>query len=478
MNTVNNRTIEIFEEINTIPRDSFKEKAVSDYIKAWAEKLGFNTYQDQDSNLLINKPAAPGYEDAMPVIIQAHMDMVCEKTPESTHDFDKDPIILRRDGDWIESAVGTSIGADNAIGVATAMRILEDKTLKHPPLEIVFTVREEVDFYGAEIFDGSKLKGRRFINLDFEVDDELIAGSCGGFGANFDMKIGRVRETSLVPYEVKFGGLIGGHSGEDIHNGRGNAIIMLARMIKASGYQVASIDAGTNRLAIPRDASAVIYAPVCDDALAFFEEQNKLIKHELGKTGANANITVKRLHGDAASSAMLPLDAESQSKLMAALFLYPNGPMELSGDFKWTVENSNNLGIIETALDEIKIVSEARGQHKTSFGFTEDKLKFLAEIVGAEVSFFTRYEPWEFKEESSFRDTATKTYKDLFGEDMRVLVLHAGLECSCFVSKFDELDVIAIGPVSENLHSPTERVSISSVEKHYTYITALLANLR
>ncbi len=475
MKTINSRTIEIFQAIDMIPRDSFKEQAISDYIKAWTEALGLEVRQDESFNLLIRKPASDGYEGAKPVVIQAHLDMVCEKHPESSHNFEVDPIILRRNGDWVESAVGTSIGADNAIGVATAMRILEDDSLCHPELEVVFTVREEVDFYGAEVFDGSWLRGRMLINLDFEIDDELIAGSCGGFGANFDIPVSRAEDAALKPFVVSLKGLIGGHSGEDIHNGRGNAIVMLARMIRLSGFELASIDAGTNRLAIPRDAKAVIYADSEEAVKDFFFEMAAELRTELGKNGHNLTVVIEEGERN-----LPPLDKESRNRVLSTIMLYPNGPMELSGDFRWTVENSDNLGIIKTEESWIKIVSEARGQHRSSFGFTEEKLKLLAEMVGAELEFFTRYEPWEFREESTLRETALSTYRELFGEEMKVLVLHAGLECSCFVSKYpeNELDVIAIGPICENLHSPTERVSITSVEKHYRYLTALLENLK
>lgn len=467
-----NRTIEIFEQLDRIPRESFKEEAVSCYIKNWAEGLGLEVTQDENGNLLIRQPGTPGYENSCPVIIQAHMDMVCEKEPDSTHNFDTDPIFLKTDGDWIVSAVGTSIGADNAIGVATAMRILEDTELEHPPLEVVFTVREEVDFYGAESFDASLLKGRMFINLDFEVDTELIAGSCGGFGALFRIPVGRRTAADMIPYKVTIGGLLGGHSGEDIHRGRGNAIVMLSRIVKAVDCRLAAIDGGTNRLAISRDAAAVVYAAdeTClEEVKAAFAE----LKKEIGAPADNATITIEPL-----SEAVMPLDQASADKVLTSILLYPNGPIEISGDFPGQIESSNNIGIIETSEDMIVITSEARGQHRSSFGYTEEKIKLLAGLIGAEAEFFTRYEPWEYKSDSRLRETAAATYKEMFGEDIDVLVLHAGLECSDFVSKIQGLDVIAIGPNCENLHSPTERVSIKSTDKHYRFITELLKNLK
>lgn len=467
-----NRTIEIFEQIDQIPRESFKEEAVSCFIKEWAENLGLEVVQDENWNLLIRKPGTPGYEECGAVIIQAHTDMVCEKEPDSTHNFDTDPIVLKADGDWVVSAVGTSIGADNAIGVATAMRILEDETLEHPPLEVVFTVREEVDFYGAESFDKSLLSGRMFINLDFEVDTELIAGSCGGFGAYFRIPVKRASAKNLVPYRINLGGLLGGHSGEDIHRGRGNAIVMLARMLNGTDYSLASMDGGTNRLAISRDVSAVIYAAENESFEELKEAFNEL-KKEIGKPADGAALTI-----EPEDEAIKPMDAASANKVLTALLLYPNGPIELSGDFPGSIESSNNIGIIETSEEMVVITSEARGQHKSSFEYTGEKIMMLASLLGAEAEFFTRYEPWEYVADSKLRETATATYKEMFGDELEVLVLHAGLECSNFTSAIDGLDVIAIGPNCENLHSPTERVSIKSVEKHYRYITALLKNLK
>lgn len=473
MKQFGNRTLDIFQEINMIPRNSEKEKAVSDYIKAWAENLSLEVYQDDMSNLIIRKPATAGYENSPSVMLQAHMDMVCEKMPDSTHNFNTDPIILKCEGDWVDSAVGTSIGADNAIGVATCMRILENNELEHPALEMVFTVREETDFMGAAMIDGNQIRSRMMINLDFEDDTSLIAGSCGGCGIKKTLPLKRVASKDEKAYEVKLSGLIGGHSGEDIHRGRGNAIVMLARLIKKSGFKLASIDGGSNRLAISRDAVAVVYAPADSDVAGFFDVAGADMRRELGRNGAEFKMETK-----VAEKAYMPLDDASAKAAYTAIFLSPNGPLELCADFDGVIENSCNLGIVETKENELVLVSEARGQHTSAYEFTKEKEIHLADMLGAELEFFTEYSPWEYAEESRLRETALETYRQMNGSEMNELVLHAGLEVGEFVAKFDDLDVIAIGPLCENLHAPTERVSISSCEKHYEYLITLLANLK
>jgi len=261
-NILNHEVISLFAQLSQIPRESGNEKAVSDWIRGWAEERSLQVKQDEIWNLVIKKNASQGYEDHPAVLMQAHIDMVCEKDRDSTHDFTKDPIELDFDGEWIRSADGTTLGADNGIGVAAAMAILDDDTLAHPPLEVVFTVQEETTFAGAETVDVSDCSAMQMINLDHADERELIVGSCGGTGVEFTMPLAREEEApqGFEAFHIRLTGLQGGHSGEDIHRGRGNAISLLLRFLESPGLKVISMTGGTNRLAIPREAEAIVLA--------------------------------------------------------------------------------------------------------------------------------------------------------------------------------------------------------------------------
>ena len=261
-NIFDHDVLKLFQQISRIPRDSGSEKAVSDWILDGAQERSIEVEQDDIWDLILRKPASAGYEDHAPLLLQAHIDMVCEKDSSSNHDFAKDPIELKLDGDWIVSASGTTLGADDGIGVAAALAVLDDDTLPHPPLEVVFTVQEETTFAGAETVDISGCKAKRMINLDHADERELIVGSCGGTGVEFTMPLQREAEVpeGKQGFRIHLTGLTGGHSGEDIHRGRGNAISLLLRILEDPRLQTVSISGGTNRLAIPREAEAIVLA--------------------------------------------------------------------------------------------------------------------------------------------------------------------------------------------------------------------------
>ena len=300
-----NDVLNIFEQLSQIPRESGNEKAVSDWIKGWAQERGLKVRQDDIWNLLITKPAAEGYETHPPVLLQAHIDMVCEKNRNSSHDFTKDPILLKREGDWLTSATGTTLGADNGIGVSAAMAVLADDTLPHPPLEVVFTVQEETTFAGAETVDVTSLKAKRMINLDHADEREMIVGSCGGTGVRFTMSLTRMADLpeGCDAYLLRLSGLKGGHSGEDIHRGRGNAISLLIRLLEMLDLPVVSITGGTNRLAIPREAEAIVHTR---DAKALQEDLAKaeqIFRKEY--SGAAPELTITAEEAEAPRTAPL-----------------------------------------------------------------------------------------------------------------------------------------------------------------------------
>ena len=292
---MNHKVLKLFSEISKIPRESGNEKAISDWIKAWAEERNLHVTQDEIYDLIIKKPASSGFEDHPAVLMQAHTDMVCEKNSDSTHDFAEDPIELEFDGEWIRSASGTTLGADDGIGVAAALAVLDDDELQHPPLEVVFTVQEETTFAGASGVDISGCEAMRMINLDHADERELIVGSCGGTGAEFTMPLEREAgiPAGMKAFRIRLTGLQGGHSGEDIHRGRGNAISLLLRLLEASELRVVSIHGGTNRLAIPREAEAVVLAENEDATNRCVSDAKAIFRKEYSGAAPDLDITLE-----------------------------------------------------------------------------------------------------------------------------------------------------------------------------------------
>lgn len=465
--------ISLFEQMSRIPRESGDEKAVSDWIKDRAEKKGLEVSQDEIWNLIIKKPASKGYEDHPAVLMQAHIDMVCEKDRDSTHDFTKDPIELAFDGEWITSANGTTLGADNGVGVAAAMAILEDDSLAHPPLEVVFTVQEETTFAGAETVDVSECDAMQMINLDHADERELIVGSCGGTGAEFTMPLEREANApeGYSACHIRITGLKGGHSGEDIHRGRGNAISLLLRLLEDPRLKTVSICGGTNRLAIPREAEAVVLAKdpqTVEDCVA---EAKATFRKEYSGAAPDLDIIVTEAEASA------PLTKAAFKKLAAAIRLYPNGIAQMNGNLEGLVESSDNIGIISTEGDELKLTSEVRGAYQSTVDDIVKTIDTLADLLGAEVKYFNAYVPWEFAADSRLRPLAIETYKSLFGGEMKQLALHAGLECGFFAEKKPGIDLISIGPDCESFHSPQERVRAESIEHFYELLKVMLREL-
>lgn len=475
-----------FEKISRIPRESGDEKAVSDWILSWAMEKGLEALQDPVYNLIIKKPASAGYEKAEPVILQAHMDMVCEKNPDSCHDFKKDPILLKKEGDWLMSACGTSLGADNGIGMACGMAILADDSLKHPPLEVIFTVEEETTFRGADGLMSSSFESKRMINLDHAQEDELIAGSCGGTGALFTMPLAWEEEAlqGYEAFELKVCGLKGGHSGEDIHRGRGNAIQLLMRVLQKAvsiGGKVVSVYGGTNRLAIPREATALVLIKDSDALKRLALEMKAVLKKEFGNSAPGLDVAAKRIEAaQMPESGLRPLKNGEIEKMAAVVRLIPDGVITMSGDFPGLVNSSSNLGILR-ALPEsgaLSITCEIRGLYGSMVEDTKDRMKELAAVFGAEIQFFAGYVSWEYRSDSELRKAALHLYEEMFGRKMAVSTVHAGLECGMFVEKEPEMDIISIGPSCQYFHSPMERVSVPSVRLFYGFLTVLLARLQ
>ena len=466
-----------FYQICRIPHPSGGEKALSDFILGWAQKLGLAAEQDAVNNVLIRKAASPGYEELPGVMLQAHLDMVCEKAEGSSHDFSRDPIDWVIDAELLSTGGKTTLGADDGIGVAFAMAVLEDDRKRHPKLEVLFTVSEESDFTGVSNFDTKKMQSSYLINLDHACDREILCGSCGGMQADFVMPV----DSAPVPegwesWKISISGLKGGHSGEDIHRGHGNANVLLGRVLLAveqcCAYKIAGIAGGSFRLAIPREASAVICLPGTDAerVKAVLTEAEADIKREFAVAGGGLSIAFHKTE-DAAF-------CTSPGPVLDAVLLIPDGIYQMNEQLVGLVDTSDNMGELYLNEKELHIVFEIRSARNSLRTFLYQKMERLAGMTGAAVSFCKSYPSWDFRPQSELRRIAGEVYRANYGAEPEFLTVHAGLEVGYFFEKKPSIDAIAIGPDCWNFHSPSEMVSIPSVRKCYQFLCSILAEIR
>lgn len=467
-----------FSDICKIPHPSFEEKALSDYILNWAKNLGLKVKQDEYHNLLITKPATKAYENKKGVVLQAHIDMVCEKSVNSNHNFKIDPIGLVLEDDILSTGGETTLGADNGIGVAMAMAVLEDDELQHPELSVIFTTAEEEDMSGALNVNSEWLTTNQIINLDNSFDDMIVAGSAGGKGVELKLPIEYIDlEDGLNSYKIEVKGLTGGHSGEDINKGLANAIALLGRILNAFNnefeYYINDIRGGNFRLAIPRDSEATITTESLNfgKMISIIEEFSKEWKKLYEVSDRDLMVKVSEIE-----KVNTALSRESGDKVISTIILSPNGVNNILGDLG-VVESSCNLGEIYLRDDEVYFVTEIRATFDTNRESIYEKLQLLSKIMGGSIRDFAKYPSWIYRSHSPLRDKANEIYSSMYGGEMKVLVLHAGLECGCFTDKVEDMDAISIGPNTWNLHSPTESLSVSSTIKSYDFLLELLKNL-
>jgi len=468
-----------FSEMTAVPRPSKHEERVVAWARSVAEKHGFEVRTDEIGNLVVVVPATPGREGAPVIILQGHLDMVCEKNKDVEHDFMNDPIRPRIDGDWV-SATGTTLGADNGIGVAAGLAAATDPDVAHGPLELLFTLDEETGLTGAQRLDGSMLQGRTLLNLDSEEDGVLFAGCAGGADTHLMLTPEKkAATTGSSAYAVEVGGLRGGHSGLNIHENRGNAIKILARLLDrlaASGvaYDLATIEGGSAHNAIPREARAVIHLPdgakaKLDKVLGPFAED---VRAEL--KGIDDGVEIRVTRAEDGNDVMDPADRD---RLVALLMALPHGVLGMSQELPGLVETSNNLATVDVDDDRIKIIVSSR----SSVGPIQEALlasiRAVGSLAGSEVQTHDGYPGWKPNMASPVLGVLREVYRELWDGEPNVTAIHAGLECGLLGEKVPGLDMVSFGPQIEGAHSPEERVQISSVARFWEALKKTLDRL-
>ncbi|HFL2582643.1 TPA: aminoacyl-histidine dipeptidase [Clostridioides difficile] len=464
-----------FEKISQIPRGSGNEKGISDFLLSFGKNLGLETIQDESLNIIIRKPATKGYENCPGVVLQGHMDMVCEKEKNVEHDFLKDPIKLRIDGDMIY-ATGTTLGADNGIAVAMGMAILEDNTLEHPALEVLVTVNEEDGMNGADALDPSLIKGQYILNMDSEEEGYLLVSCAGGktcvVSLPVEYKEVKGDKQGLL---VEVTGLLGGHSGMEIVLQRANANKAIARVLSVLDvdYELASVDGGTKHNAIPREAKCVIAVNKADVESAKKQINDILtaFKHEFTTSDPGMTYSV------AETSVDKVLTKDCKEKVVQMSCLTPHGVQSVSLDIEGLVESSTNFAIIETKESTIEFLTSVRSSVMSIRDEIADRIRLLAQALGANYDLIAQYPAWEFKKGSKLEKICSETYEKLTGKVPTVMALHAGLECGLLLDKLPHAEAISIGPDMFDVHTPNEHVSIPSVANVWDYVIEILKSM-
>ena len=475
------RVLHHFEAISQIPRGSGNEKGVSDYIAAFAKDLGLKYVQDAHHNLIIYKPGTPGYENKNPVILQGHLDMVCEKNADTVHDFLADPIKLYVDGDYIK-AKGTTLGADNGIAVAMCMALLEAEGLAHPPLEIVLTSDEETGMSGALNLDFGRLLGRRMVNLDSGRAGGFVAGSAAGTTAEYVLPA-KWEDSGAYSqgYTISVKGLHGGHSGGDIKLERGNAIRILGDLLcaldKAADMRIAAVGGGMKVNAIPREAWASIAAkPGDEDKLRKTLDKTVHTLKEFFRV-ADPGLEIAMELTNSADTMEKVFSGPCGKTLIASLLLLPNGVQCMSRDIEGLVAASSNIGVMETLDEAVKISCMPRGASREHTLQVEDKIAALAAMTDAEAIFIQRSPAWAFNPNSEILKKFVAYFTKINGYEPTITAMHGGLETGIFSENLPGLDIVSFGPNMEDLHTPEERLSVSSTGKVWEFLCGVLGEM-
>ncbi len=469
-----------FEKLSQIPRGSGNEKEVSDYLVSFAKENNLEYVQDSALNVVIRKKASQGYENSPSVVLQGHMDMVCEKNTDVEHDFTKDPLKLRIIDDRVY-ATGTTLGADNGIAVAMGLAILASDEYQHPAIELLVTTSEETGMDGAMELDPKNITGRTLINIDSEEEGTILVSCAGGVTAKvtIPVKFESVNE-NLVPYSIKIRGLKGGHSGMEIDKGRGNSNKLMGRVLMTifseTDIRLSSLNGGSKHNAIPREADAVILVRSEDSVLIEkkIQECEETFKNELRTPDPDIRVEFEALQ-------TLPsqmLSKESTKNIINYLYLIIDGVTSMSMDIKGLVESSLNLGVVTTYKDGVEFISSIRSSVRSLKDELYNRLCVTAEINGGNVVSESNYPEWAYNPNSKIRTIFENVYEKMYGEKPHISAIHAGLECGLFAEKFGEIDAISFGPNLYDVHTPNESMSISSVQRTWKYLLEILKNIK
>jgi len=467
-----------FEQILKIPHCSGNEKALGEYIVAQAEHLNLEWGRDDVGNVVVEKKATKGHEKAKGVILQGHIDMVCEKNSDVSHDFSKEAIQAEIREAWV-MAKGTTLGSDNGIGVAAALAVMEDESLIHGPLEFLFTVDEETGLTGATQIKPDFLKGEILLNLDSEDEGSFTIGCAGGADSEITLPLNRKQDSNGDLYRLKLYGFRGGHSGLDINQGRGNAIKLLARMLwqasKICSFELVGVEGGNKRNAIPREAWADLFVDDSQkDAMeAAFRSSFEKIYDEYKAVEAEAKFSFERSN----EMNTKPLTSETQMSLINFIFTLLHGVVSMHPEMEDLVETSTNLAIVRCHQDNAQIICSSRSSVASGLESTRNSIAALCEIFGADITQPKGYPSWTPNLQSPLLQTCKNVYKKSFQKDPEVGAVHAGLECGIIGEKFPGMDMISFGPTIEHPHSPEERVHTGSVEKFWTFLATVLCEL-
>ncbi|MFV7769389.1 aminoacyl-histidine dipeptidase [Shewanella marisflavi] len=467
-----------FEQICAIPHPSKHEQALSQYIQNWAKDKQLSVVEDKVGNLIIKKPATPGMENRKVVALQAHIDMVPQKNADKVHDFEKDPIEAYVDGDWVK-AKGTTLGSDNGIGMASALAILGSDDIPHGPLEVLLTIDEEAGMTGAFGLEAGYLDAEILINTDSEQEGEIYMGCAGGVDAQITVPmVWQAAEPSLSTYTLTLSGLKGGHSGVNIHLGRGNANKLLARFLfnyaDELALELTNFSGGSLRNAIPREASVSFMLPSenLPRLEALMQEYTDLVRQELAIADPGMLLTLSEI-----PAATQVMSEATQQTLIDLLHACPNGVMRMSDEIQGVTETSLNVGVITTEAESVSILCLIRSLIDSGREEVEGYLTALSNLAGAEVEFSGAYPGWKPDSSSPVMAIVKDTYESIYNKEPVIMVIHAGLECGLFKKPYPEMDMVSIGPTIRFPHSPDEMVLIETVDQYWKLLLAVLERI-
>ena len=467
-----------FDQICSIPHPSKYEEQLAQYIVSFAQAEGLDVRRDNTGNVIIKKPATAGMENRKGVVLQAHIDMVPQKNEDTVHDFTQDPILPFIDGEWV-TATGTTLGADNGMGMATCLAILAAKDIEHGPLEVLLTIDEETGMTGAFGLEAGWLEGDILLNTDSEQEGEVYMGCAGGVDVALTIDIQREAipvEHQAIKLVVK--GLKGGHSGCDIHTGRGNANKIMARFLVGHANELDlrlnNFIGGSLRNALPREATVIATLPAAniDKLNALFAHYQQIVSAELGHVETDITLFTE--------ACALPSDVmvlADQTRLMHTLNVCPNGVIRMSDDIEGVVETSLNMGVITTEANTVTILCLIRSLIDSGRSYVEGMLQSLAALTGAQCDVSGAYPGWKPDADSEIMQVFRDTYQQMYGNKPNIMVIHAGLECGLFKEPYPEMDMLSFGPTIKFPHSPDEKVKIDTVQMFWDQMLAILKNI-